>query len=38
VYPLLKIAPPRIAQNSDSGGAAKPEKKKGKILGIIPKP
>ncbi|HSS20851.1 MAG TPA: peptidyl-prolyl cis-trans isomerase [Pyrinomonadaceae bacterium] len=36
VYPLLKIAPVKTAQNSDS--TPKPEKKKGKILGIIPKP
>jgi len=38
VYPLLKITPVTTAQNSDSGTTAKPEKKKGKILGIIPRP
>jgi peptidyl-prolyl cis-trans isomerase SurA len=37
VAPLLKLAPERTADNS--GSAAKPaEKKKGKFLGIIPKP
>jgi peptidyl-prolyl cis-trans isomerase SurA len=38
VYPLLKIAPVKTAENSGSAGSPKPEKKKGKILGIIPKP
>ena len=38
VYPLLKIAPVRTATNSDAASTPKPEKKKGKILGIIPKP
>lgn len=38
VYPLLKITPVTTAQSSSAGSAAKPEKKKGKILGIIPKP
>jgi peptidyl-prolyl cis-trans isomerase SurA len=37
VYPILKIAPVTTAQNS-SDSPAKPEKKKGKILGIFPKP
>jgi peptidyl-prolyl cis-trans isomerase SurA len=36
VAPLLKLAPEKTADNS---GSAKPvEKKKGKILGIIPRP
>ncbi len=38
VYPILKITPVTTAENSGGGSAAKPEKKKGKILGIIPKP
>ncbi len=39
VYPLLKIAPVKTAENTGaSAGSPKPEKKKGKILGIIPKP
>ncbi len=38
VYPLLKIAPVRTATNSGAASTPKPEKKKGKILGIIPKP
>lgn len=37
VAPLLKLPPEPIAENSD-GSAAKPEKKKGKLLGIFPKP
>lgn len=37
VAPLLKLAPEKTAENSDS--SVKPaEKKKGKLLGIIPKP
>ena len=40
VAPLLKLAPEKTAENSDSSAAgAKPsEKKKGKLLGIFPKP
>jgi peptidyl-prolyl cis-trans isomerase SurA len=37
VAPLLKLPPEPIAENSDSS-TAKPEKKKGKLLGIFPKP
>ena len=37
VAPLLKLAPEKTADNSDSP-TTKPEKKKGKFLGIIPKP
>lgn len=37
VAPLLKLPPEPIAENSDSS-AKPPEKKKGKFLGIIPKP
>ena len=37
VAPLLKLPPEPIAENSD-GSTAKPEKKKGKLLGIFPKP
>jgi peptidyl-prolyl cis-trans isomerase SurA len=39
VAPLLKLAPEKTAENSDSSTAGeKPEKKKGKLLGIFPKP
>jgi parvulin-like peptidyl-prolyl isomerase len=40
VAPILKLAPEKTAENSDSSAAgAKPaEKKKGKLLGIFPKP
>jgi peptidyl-prolyl cis-trans isomerase SurA len=37
VAPILKLAPEKTADNSGTS-AAKPEKKKGKILGIFPKP
>jgi len=36
VAPLLKLAPEKTAENSDTAKPA--EKKKGKFLGIIPKP
>ena len=38
VAPILKLAPEKTADNSGSSAAAKPEKKKGKLLGIFPKP
>jgi peptidyl-prolyl cis-trans isomerase SurA len=39
VAPLLKLAPEKTAENSGSAASGeKPEKKKGKFLGIIPKP
>ena len=41
VAPLLKLDPAKMADNADvkTGGTAKPpEKKKGKLLGIFPKP
>jgi parvulin-like peptidyl-prolyl isomerase len=39
VGPLLKLAPEKTAENSGSSTAGeKPEKKKGKLLGIFPKP
>jgi parvulin-like peptidyl-prolyl isomerase len=39
VAPLLKLAPEKTAENSGSSTAGeKPEKKKGKLLGIFPKP
>jgi peptidyl-prolyl cis-trans isomerase SurA len=37
VAPLLKLPPEPIAENSDSS-TTKPEKKKGKLLGIFPRP
>lgn len=37
VAPLLKLAPEKTADNSDSS-TTKPEKKKSKFLGIFPKP
>jgi parvulin-like peptidyl-prolyl isomerase len=37
VAPLLKLPPEPIAENGD-GSTTKPEKKKGKLLGIFPKP
>jgi hypothetical protein len=37
VAPLIKLTPEATASNSDGAGA-KPEKKKGKLLGIFPKP
>ncbi|MGH9930543.1 MAG: peptidylprolyl isomerase [Pyrinomonadaceae bacterium] len=37
VAPLLKLPPEKTAENSDSS-TAKPEKKKGKLLGIFPRP
>jgi parvulin-like peptidyl-prolyl isomerase len=37
VAPILKLAPEKTADNSDTSNT-KPEKKKGKFLGIIPKP
>jgi peptidyl-prolyl cis-trans isomerase SurA len=39
VAPILKLAPEKTAENSGtSTTGAKPEKKKGKLLGIFPKP
>lgn len=38
VAPILKLAPEKIVENSDTSTGAKPEKKKGKFLGIFPKP
>lgn len=39
VYPLLKISPPPEPTETDSASAKPPEKKKkGKLLGIFPKP
>lgn len=40
VAPLLKLDPQKMADNADvqTGGSKPPEKKKGKLLGIFPKP
>jgi peptidyl-prolyl cis-trans isomerase SurA len=38
VAPLLKLAPESPAESSATSATAKPEKKKGRFLGIIPKP
>ena len=38
VAPILKLAPEKTAENTGSSTTAKPEKKKGKFLGIFPKP
>jgi len=38
VAPILKLAPEKTADNSGTSSTQKPEKKKGKFLGIIPKP
>jgi peptidyl-prolyl cis-trans isomerase SurA len=38
VAPILKLAPKKTAENSGTSTGAKPEKKKGKLLGIFPKP
>jgi peptidyl-prolyl cis-trans isomerase SurA len=38
VAPLLKLTPEKVADSSTSSASEKPEKKKGKFLGIIPKP
>lgn len=38
VAPLLKLAPEKTADNSGTSRTEKPEKKKGKFLGIFPKP
>ena len=38
VAPILKLAPEKTADNSSSGTTKPAEKKKGKLLGIIPKP
>ena len=38
VAPLLKLAPEKTAENSGASTTEKPEKKKGKFLGIFPKP
>ena len=38
VAPLLKLAPEKTAENTGSSTTEKPEKKKGKFLGIFPKP
>jgi hypothetical protein len=40
VAPLLKLAPEKTADNSIPSGGEKPDekKKKGKLLGIFPKP
>ena len=37
VYPILKVTPEKTATNSDSGAPVE-KKKKGKLLGIFPKP
>ncbi|MDQ1728266.1 MAG: peptidyl-prolyl cis-trans isomerase SurA [Pyrinomonadaceae bacterium] len=38
VAPLLKLTPEKVADSSTSSAPEKPEKKKGKFLGIIPRP
>ena len=38
VAPLLKLAPEKTADNSGASTAKPAEKKKGKLLGIFPKP
>jgi peptidyl-prolyl cis-trans isomerase SurA len=40
VAPILKLSPEKMADNADvqTGSAKPPEKKKGKLLGIFPKP
>jgi peptidyl-prolyl cis-trans isomerase SurA len=38
VAPILKLAPEKTAENSGTSTTEKPEKKKGKLLGIFPKP
>ena len=38
VAAILKLAPEKTADNSTSSTGVKPEKKKGKLLGIFPKP
>jgi foldase protein PrsA len=38
VAPILKLAPEKTAENSGPTTGEKPEKKKGKLLGIFPKP
>ena len=38
VGPLLKLAPEKTADNTGASTTEKPEKKKGKLLGIFPKP
>ncbi len=38
VAPLLKLAPEKTADNNGTPTTEKPEKKKGKFLGIFPKP
>lgn len=38
VAPILKLAPEKTADNSSTSTSEKPEKKKGKILGIFPRP
>ena len=38
VAPILKLAPEKTAENGASTTGEKPEKKKGKLLGIFPKP
>jgi parvulin-like peptidyl-prolyl isomerase len=38
VAPILKLAPEKTAENTGSSTTNKPEKKKGKLLGIFPKP
>jgi peptidyl-prolyl cis-trans isomerase SurA len=38
VAPILKLPPEKTAENSSASTTEKPEKKKGKILGIFPRP
>ena len=38
VYPILKITPEKTAENGISSGGEPAKKKKGKLLGIFPKP
>jgi hypothetical protein len=38
VAPLLNLPPEKTAENSGEASGTKPEKKKGKLLGIFPKP
>jgi peptidyl-prolyl cis-trans isomerase SurA len=38
VAPILKLAPEKTAENSGTSTTEKPEKKKGKLLGIFPRP
>lgn len=38
VAPILKLAPEKIVENDGTTSGTKPEKKKGKFLGIFPRP